>query len=187
MSSKTWPLSVWAHVTFSRMRALVVVGVLFVAAIVVVVTAVVRDTQANASAAQSCPDGAPRVSLALPSEASQVKLRILNGTKTPGVAERVTDDFKNRGFVVQKPAESKAKLKDIAVVRYGPKTVAAAQWIRAYFLGEAEPQYSPTRTTDVIDVVIGPRFRQLATYTEVNQSLAQLSAPTLPPGACEAP
>ncbi|WP_307834077.1 LytR C-terminal domain-containing protein [Paractinoplanes lichenicola] len=157
------------------------------AAIVVVVVAVVRDTQANAAAGQECPAGAPRVTLDLPGDASQVKLRVLNGTRTPGVAEQVTEEFKNRGFVMSKPADNKGKLKDIAVVRYGPKTVGAAQWIRAYFLDEAEPQFSATRNTDVIDIIIGPRFRQLATYTEVNQALAQLSVPTLPPGTCEAP
>ncbi|MBB4692679.1 LytR C-terminal domain-containing protein [Paractinoplanes abujensis] len=168
------------------MRSLVVVGFLLVVAIVVVVIAVVRDTQANAAAGQDCPPGAPRVSLDLPADASQVKLRVLNGTTTPGLAERVTEDFKNRGFVMSKPAASKGKLKDVAVVRYGPKTVGAAQWIRAYFLDEAEPQYSATRSSDVIDIIIGPKYRQLATYTEVNQALAQLSVPKLPPGACEA-
>ncbi|MBM2618654.1 LytR C-terminal domain-containing protein [Actinoplanes sp. LDG1-06] len=169
------------------MRALFVVGFLVVAAIVVTVVAVVRDTQANAAVGQECPAGAPRVSLTLPDEAAQVKLRVLNGTRTPGVAEKVTEEFKNRGFVMQKPGDNRNKLAGIAVVRYGPKTVGAAQWIRAYFLGEAEPQYSSSRTSDVIDIVIGNSYRQLATYTEVNQSLAQLSEPTLPPGTCEAP
>ncbi|MBB4692658.1 LytR C-terminal domain-containing protein [Paractinoplanes abujensis] len=172
--------------SFTRVRALVVLVALAVAAIIVVVVAVARDTQADAAAGQDCPPGAPRVSLTLPDEAAQVKLRVLNGTKTAGTADQVTEDFKNRGFVMQKPARSKNKLATIAVVRYGPKTVGAAHWIRAFFLGEAEPQYSATRTTDVIDIVIGEQYRQLATRTEVNQSLAQLSEPELPPGSCAA-
>lgn len=157
-----------------------------VAAIIVVAVAVVRDTQAGAAAGQQCPPDAPRVSLTLPDEASQVKLRVLNGTRTAGLADQVTQDFKNRGFVMQKAGENKNKLAKIAVVRYGPKTVGAAHWIRAFFLGEAEPQYNPARTSDVIDIVIGAQYRQLATRTEVNQSLAQLSEPTLPPGTCAA-
>jgi hypothetical protein len=43
------------------------------------------------------------------------------------------------------------------------------------------------RTTDVVDIVIGAEFQQLATSTEVNQSLAALGEPEVPPGACAAP
>jgi len=35
--------------------------------------------------------------------------------------------------------------------------------------------------------VIGNGFRQLATTTEVNQSLVEVGEPTLPPGACVKP
>jgi hypothetical protein len=38
-----------------------------------------------------------------------------------------------------------------------------------------------------VDVVIGTKFKQLATTTEVNQALAALGQPELPPGACPAP
>ena len=124
--------------------------------------------------------------IALPHEAAEVTIQVFNGSRTKGVADQVSDDFKNRGFRMQPPAKSKTKLAAVAVVRYGPKTVGAAQWIRAHFLGEAEPQFSAERTSDVIDVVIGDKFRQLATRTEVNQSLAQLSGPALPPGTCAA-
>ncbi|MBL7252836.1 LytR C-terminal domain-containing protein [Paractinoplanes lichenicola] len=170
--------------SFTRVRAFFVLGVLVLAAIIVVVVAIARDTQAGAAAAQECPAGAPRVTLTLPDEAGQVKLRVLNGTKTPGLADQVTQEFKNRGFVMQKAGENNKKLAKIAVVRYGPKTVGAAHWIRAFFLGQAEPQYNPKRTSDVIDIVVGAEYRQLATRTEVNQSLAQLSEPQLPPGSC---
>jgi len=165
-------------------RAYVVIGVLVVAAAVAVVVALVRDSQGDSAA--GCPEGAPVADITLPSEARQVKLRVLNGTRTTGLADRVSEEFKNRGFRVQEPKDSKTKVKGIAVIQYGPKSVGAAQWIRAFFLGEAEPVYSATRTTEVIDIVIGGQYRQLATETEVNQSLAQLSAPELPPGACEA-
>jgi hypothetical protein len=39
----------------------------------------------------------------------------------------------------------------------------------------------------VIDIVIGSEFRQLATTTEVNQSLVEVGEPTVPPGACVKP
>ncbi|MEU4425681.1 LytR C-terminal domain-containing protein [Actinoplanes sp. NPDC024001] len=169
------------------MRAALVVGLLIFAAIVVAVVALVRDSQAGAAPGENCPPGAARVDLTLPDTAAEVKLRVFNGTAAKGTAERVSRDFKDRGFQMQPAAATKSKHAGVAIVRYGPKTVGAAQWIRAYFLGEAETAYNPKQTTDVIDVVIGERFRQLATRTEVNQSLAQLSEPQLPPGACPAP
>ncbi|WP_328475611.1 LytR C-terminal domain-containing protein [Actinoplanes sp. NBC_00393] len=167
------------------MRAFSVVSLLVVTAIVAVVVAMVRDSQADA-ATGDCPPGVPKVDLTLPNDPALVKIRVLNGSKAKGTAERVTEEFKNRGFQVQPPAKSKNKLTRVAVIHYGPKAVGAAQWIRAHFLGAAEPQFSAARADDVIDVVIGDQYQQLATRTEVNQSLAQLSGPALPPGTCSA-
>ena len=173
--------------SFARVRALVVVGVLAVAAIVFVVVALVRDTQGGVSADDGCPDGAPLAVVSLPDDPDQVKIKILNGTSTAGLAEKVTTDFKNRGFVMQKPGQSKTKFDRIAIITYGPKAVGDAQLIRAYFLGKAKPHYVAKRTSDVVDIVIGAEYQQLATSTEVNQSLVELGEPELPPGACAAP
>jgi hypothetical protein len=38
-----------------------------------------------------------------------------------------------------------------------------------------------------VDIVIGSEFQQLATSTEVNQSLIEIGEPEVPPGACAAP
>ncbi|MFG1604909.1 LytR C-terminal domain-containing protein [Actinoplanes sp. NPDC049265] len=171
--------------SFTRTRALIVLAVLAALAIAGVAVALVRDTQGDA-AAQGCPAGATTVNVKLPEHSDQVKLRILNGTRTTGRAEQVSEEFKNRGFQMQRPADSRSKVAKVAVIKFGPKTVGAAQWIRAYFLGEGVAQYEATRTTDVIDIVVGDQYKQLATTTEVNQSLAQLSDPKLPPGTCAA-
>jgi len=173
--------------SFARVRALVVIGVLAVAAIVFVVVALVRDTQGDAVADSGCPEGAPLADVTLPADTKDVKLRVLNGTSTAGLAEKVSTDFENRGFSMQKPDESKSKFDRIAIIRYGPKAVGNAQLIKAYFLGKAKPEYQAKRTNDVVDVVIGAEFQQLATSTEVNQSLVELGEPELPPGACAAP
>ncbi|MEU4563684.1 LytR C-terminal domain-containing protein [Actinoplanes sp. NPDC023936] len=167
--------------TDTRVRAYRIISALAAVAAATVTVAVVHDTQSVAVAGESC---AATVDLALPEEAGQVRLRVLNGTRTAGLAERVSADFANRGFVTQRPAKSKSKVDQVAVIEFGPESVGAAQWIRAFFLGQAEPRFDPARTTDVIDVVIGGRYRQLATQTEVNQSLAQLGEPALPPGTC---
>ncbi|GIE85807.1 LytR C-terminal domain-containing protein [Actinoplanes regularis] len=173
--------------SFTRVRALCTLGLVLVAAVVVVVVALVRDSQADAATGNGCPQGTTMVNLDLPAQASEVKLRVFNGTRTPGLADRVSKDFKDRGFQVQPPGKGKYKSAATAIVRFGPKTVGAAQWIRAHFLGEAEPQFAATQTTDVIDIIVGDQYRQLATRTEVNQSMAQLGSPDLPPGTCAAP
>ncbi|WP_436534569.1 LytR C-terminal domain-containing protein [Actinoplanes sp. HUAS TT8] len=167
----------------TRTRAYRVIGGMAVGGLAVAGFAVVHDTQGAAMASEGC---STRVDLRLPAGPAQVKLRVLNGTRTAGVAEQATEDFKYRGFVMEKPATSKTKSTQVAVIQFGPKSVGAAQWIRAFFLGEAEPDFDPARTTDVIDVVVGSQYRQLATQTEVNQSLAQLGEPTAPPGTCAA-
>jgi hypothetical protein len=173
--------------SFARVRALVVVGVLAVAAVVFVIVALVRDTQRDAVAGVSCPAGAPLADITLPDDPDQVTVKILNGTTTPGLAESVTNDFKNRRFKVQSPGEDKKRVKGVAVVRFGPAAVGSAQLLEAYFLGQATPEYNAKRKGAVVEIVIGAQFQQLATSTEVNQSLVELGEPLVPEGACAAP
>jgi len=118
---------------------------------------------------------------------AEVTVKIFNGTSTAGLAENVTNEFKNRRFTTQKPAESKTKLKGVAEIRFGPDTVGKAQLLRAYFLAQSKMSYSAKRKGAVIEIVIGNQYRQLATTTEVNQSLVEVGEPTIPPGACLKP
>jgi len=172
--------------SFARVRALIVVGVLAAAAVVFVVVALVRDTQGDA-VASGCADGSVMANVTLPEDPDEVTVRVYNGTNSAGLADSVTSEFKNRGFRTQKPAVNKKKVDDVAVMRYGPEAVGSAWLLRAYFLNQAKPQYDPKRKGGTVDVVLGSRFAQLATTTEVNQSLISLGEPELPPGACAAP
>ncbi|WP_181445112.1 LytR C-terminal domain-containing protein [Micromonospora endophytica] len=165
------------------MRALVVVGMLAVVALVFVVVALIRDTQSNAGLAEGCPEDWPRADVTL-RERKDVKINVMNSTERPGVAGIVGDDFRNRDFQVKKVANEKKQIDGVAVLRYGPKGVGSAHLLRAYFLGRAKLEYNPEREDDVVDVVIGNGFQQLATTTEVNQSLGDLGAPVAPPGSC---
>jgi hypothetical protein len=171
--------------SFARVRALVVIGVLAVAAVVFVIVALVRDSQGDAITSDGCPDGYVRANVALP-EPKDMKIKVFNATSNNGWGTQVSEDFKNRGFQTQKPDDSAKKVDKVAVLRFGPKTVGAAHLLRAYFLDEATPQYDPKRTNDIVDVVIGTNFQQLATTTEVNQSLAAIGEAELPPGTCPA-
>ena len=147
----------------------------------------VRDSQGGPAVGESCPEGAPVADITLPDDPDEVKVKVLNGTSTAGLGDKVTNDFKNRGFIMEKPAESKSKYDDIAIIRYGPKAVGNAQLLKAYFLGDAKPEYNAKRTDDIVEIVVGAGYLQLATSTEVNQSLIELGEPTPPPGACTAP
>jgi hypothetical protein len=172
--------------SFAKVRALAVIGALMLAALIFVTVALVKDHQSGpSSAAATCGKDAVVANIKLP-EPQDVKLNVFNATDKPGVATAVKDDFANRKFQVGKTGNDPAKkaVDGVAVVRYGPKVVGAAWLVNAYFLNQAKPEFDIKRTDDVIDVVIGPQFKQLATITEVNQSLAQKGNPVLPPGTC---
>ncbi|WP_433826775.1 LytR C-terminal domain-containing protein [Actinoplanes sp. CA-015351] len=173
--------------SFARVRALVLVGVLAVAAVVFVVVALVRDTQGDLADGSDCPAGAPVADVLLPDDPAEVTVKVLNGTTRAGLAESVSNEFKNRRFTVKEPAKSKSKFKGVAEIKYGPETVGRAQLLRAYFLAQSKMTYDAKRKGAVIDVVVGDQFQQLATTTEVNQSLVEIGEPTLPPGSCAKP
>ncbi|WP_067503272.1 LytR C-terminal domain-containing protein [Actinoplanes sp. TFC3] len=171
--------------SLTRVRAFVVFGVLMIAALVTVIVAVVRDTQ-NEPLADAC-KGAVMVNATLPRGTNDITVRVFNGTKEPGLAAALTNDLKNRGFQTEKPGESTKRIKDVAIFRYGPKALSSAWLLRAFFLNQATPEFDPKRTSATVDVIVGAGYQQLATPTEVNQSLAALGDPELPPGACAEP
>ncbi|WFF04271.1 LytR C-terminal domain-containing protein [Micromonospora sp. WMMD964] len=168
------------------MRALVVVGLLGVLALAFVVTAIVRDTQGKAGTAEGCPEGWPLADVTL-HEPKDVKINVFNATDEPGRAGSVADDFRNRKFQVKKIGNEPKGIDDVALLRYGPKGVGSAHLLQAYFLNNAVPGYDEKRTDDTVDVVLGNGFQQLATTTEVNQSLGDIGAPRAPKGSCPSP
>ncbi|MDH6460403.1 hypothetical protein M2302_000558 [Micromonospora sp. A200] len=172
--------------SFARVRALVVVGLLAVVALVFVVVAMVRDTQGKAGAAGGCPEGWPLADITL-REPKDVKINVFNATDQIGLAGNIADDFRNRKFQVKKTATAPKGVDEVALLRYGPKGVGSAHLLRAYFLNNAEPVYDAKRKDDSVDVVLGSGFQQLATTTEVNQSLGDLGAPEAPAGSCPMP
>jgi len=171
--------------SFARVRALAVVGALVLAAAIFVTVALLKDRQSGPSAATGCGEGAVIANTKLP-EPQDVKINVYNATDKPGQANAVKTEFHNRKFQVGKSGNDPAKFKGVALLRYGPKAVGAAWLLRAYFLNDIQADFDIKRTDDTVDVIIGPSFKQLATTTEVNQSLAQLGNPTLPEGTCAA-
>jgi hypothetical protein len=178
--------------SFARVRALAVVGALVVAAAIFVTVALIKDKQSGPGVASGCGKDAVVANIKLP-EPQDVKLNVFSAAnKSTATASDVASDFANRKFVVANakdkkwPDPLKKNVDGVAVLRYGPKAVGAEWLVRAYFLDEANNEFDIKRTDDVVDVVIGAKFKQLATITEVNQALAQLGNPTLPAGTCSA-
>jgi hypothetical protein len=171
--------------TYARVRALVIVAGLTVLALLLVVITLIRDTQRGAGLAADCPEGWKRVDITL-REPKDIKINVYNGTDDVGLADSVATNFANRDFKVQAVANDplKKKVEGVAELRYGPKGVGSAHVLRAYFLDAAEPVYDPEREDDVVDVVLGEDFKQLATTTEVNQALVELQSPGLPEQTC---
>jgi hypothetical protein len=174
--------------SLARLRALVIVGVLVLAAGVLVTIAIVKDRQAHAIASQSCGAGDVPADLRLPEEPKQIKVDVLNATDSPGLARQVADDFRSRKITVTHEGNDPAakRVDDVAILRYGPKTVGNAWLLQTYFLNKAKLQFDIARDNDVIDVVLGNGFKQLASTTEANQALTVIGKPRLPPGTCDA-
>lgn len=170
--------------SFARVRALVVVGVLVVLALTFVVVALVRDSQDGTNVAEECPQGWKRLDTRL-RKPEEIKINVYNTTSTTGLASSVANDFRYRKFQVLKEGNNRKKVEGIAVVRYGPKGFGSWQLLRAYFLNEAEPEFDPERPDDVVDVFLGPDFQQLGTTTEVNQALSAIAGvPEFPAETC---
>jgi hypothetical protein len=163
------------------------VAVLFITAGVVVIMAISRDTQTQAAPGTICPSGLVPARTKMP-ERNQVAINVYNGTKTPGLAQKVGSEFQSRGFTVRKmqTAAGNRIYDQIAVITYGPDAVGAAWLVSAYFLvNQAKMDFEIKRKGPEVDVIIGTQFEQLATTTEVNQSIAAIGNPDLPPGTCE--
>jgi hypothetical protein len=173
--------------SFARVRALAIVTVLVVGALFAVSLAMSRDPGSAQAGDADCPEGSVPASLELPA-VTNVKINVYNATGQAGLASQVGENFANRDFEVLERGDDPlgSKVEGVAVLRYGPAAVGAAHVLKAYFLNLAEAQFDIERTDDAVDVVIGNRFRQLATETEVRQSIAALGTPEPPPGTCPA-
>lgn len=160
--------------SLARVRALVVLGVLGLIAVVSVVWAIATDAQTGRRPVDPCI--AASADAAIP-PAKQVKMRIYNATDRDGLAIRVRKDFVGRGFTVA-TAENAAPGETVpgaAEVRYGAKSVGAARLLHAYVpTAEMVPD---ERTDDTVDLVLGTTFQALTPAAEVQKQLDALPPP----------
>ena len=173
--------------TIARIRALAIVGALFLAALVLVTVSIVKDKQTRSLAA-SCPKDSVRVDTHL-SDAETIQLNVYNATDRAGLAKEIALEFKQRKFKVDPEKATNDPLgkpvEGVAVLRYGPKMVGAAWVVRSYFLNDAVREFDPSRQDESIDIVLGPSFKKLATETEQRLALASVGRAELPKGTCD--
>jgi len=177
----------------ARIRAMVIVGVLLVAAVVLVKITISDDKQSHASYTSSCPEGTIAVVTDPLPNYPQINLKIYNASAVPGQAGSVASELTTRGFKVAKvgPHDDKPTTASVVDITYGPSTVGAAWVVRAEFLLNASDplnmsgmHFSVTNKSNVVTVVIGTNFKQLGAKSEVNQAIAALKTPPAPAGTC---
>jgi hypothetical protein len=125
----------------------------------------------------------------VPDDRNQVTINVYNGTARVGLADQIGGEFSNRGFNVAKmeSAPDGKVYERVALITFGPDALGSSWLVSAYFLAdEAEMNFDRERTGAEVDVTLGAKFQQLATSTEVNQSISQMGRPQLYPGTCEA-
>jgi hypothetical protein len=171
--------------SLARARAMILVALLVVAALILVLVAIFKDKQSGSIYSNGCPAGAVKVKTRPLPVPGQIKINVYNGTNTPGLATAVATEFRNRGFNVVTAGNAPAKFGGVSKLVYGPKELAAATVVNSYFLGFADSQFDIKRNNDVVDVTIGSQYTTLGTKTEVSQSLAQLGNPSPPPHTCD--
>jgi hypothetical protein len=105
-----------------------------------------------------------------------VSLRVYNATSTAGLATQVADALKARGFTVGEVANdtSGRQVTGVGELRHGQPGNSAADYVRLYVPGAGD--YPDTRATAVVDVVIGPDFKTLATPDAVAKAIAPAQA-----------
>jgi hypothetical protein len=123
----------------------------------------------------------PRANAAvLTMDPKTVKVRVYNATEKNGLARLVSYQLRAKKFGVvatsDDPLKETRKVEGVAEIRYGPDGVQQALLISFWFPGST--LVADKRTDLVVDVAIGPGYKNLATAAQVDKAKqAALSAP----------
>jgi hypothetical protein len=110
-----------------------------------------------------------------------LSVRVLNATDRKGEATRVATALKGLGFHVTSVDNDRSgrKVTGVGEVRHGPRGKSAATYIATYLPGAGD--FTDTRATSLVDLVVGPEYSKLATKEQV---AAALRASTVAAGSC---
>jgi hypothetical protein len=140
---------------------------------------------ASPSPSAACPSGQVPADLRLPVP-RDIRLLVEDGSGVPGRGQDVFVQLGQRGFQMVATTVVVPPVDEVAEIRYGPRGVGAAQVMRAYFVDQVKLEFSIDDRDDLVEIVVGTKFRELGSKTEVNQMMARLGQPTAPPGTCPA-
>src|SRR5690606_13294285 len=162
--------------SFARVRAIAIVTVMIIVAVVLVFRALERDEDLPVEA-EGCPEGFVPADLTL-RDARDIRINVDYGTDQVGLANQVGENFANRGCEVRED--------EVAVPPHGPAAVGGADVLQAYSLHTAVSPFQVDGGGDVVGVGRGPGSRPLAPGTEGRQAIAGSGNPQLPAGTCPA-
>jgi hypothetical protein len=126
------------------------------------------DTDRRKAQAAAC----ATVEAAPPSlDPTTITVRVFNATDEAGLAQKVAEDLKNRGFTIAEVANdpSGREVTGTGEIRYGRRGEDAAAYLGVYLPQGGE--YQDIRADAKVDLVIGPEFSALATPEEVAAAL----------------
>ncbi|MEU4558101.1 hypothetical protein AB0F72_06920 [Actinoplanes sp. NPDC023936] len=128
------------------------------------------------------PGCAAPVDLTLPDSSAGVAVRVLSGAADASRAEQAIKDIRVRIPDARADTTAREELPSgtVAVIRYGPRAVGEAAFLDAMLLGQAEVIFVPSRADARLDLVVGPAYQQLATPTELNRALVEITPQDLP-------
>jgi hypothetical protein len=127
---------------------------------------------------------APTVRPGLP-EPSAITVNVYNATKQQGLAKRISDELKSRGFAIGQVANDPLNqpVPGPAVVRHGFPGTSAATVIGAHVTGSQT--FDDSRADATVDLVLGDGFQGLAAPEAVTAALAPPPSPApTAPGDC---
>lgn len=122
-----------------------------------------------------------------PVAASAVTIVLRNGTPQVGLAHRLADLLKGRGFKVASVGNTHSAVPGVAVVRYPPGQEGAAVAVAEQFPG-ATLSPNPAGVSGRVELDIGAGYRSLATTAQAAAARAHdQAAATPPPPICTTP
>lgn len=117
---------------------------------------------------------------AMPVTYSDINIRVLNSTSTPGLAAQASEDFKSRGFVVEEIGNASTPIIGTVELRFGPAAVNAAYTLAAQINGAA--LRIDERAENLVDVLLGTNYAGLIDPSDV---LLDPDVPLTPRAGCE--
>jgi LytR cell envelope-related transcriptional attenuator len=119
-------------------------------------------------------------------EPKSVRIRVYNATDRAGLARSVSDVLKKKKFTVlsasNDPLSDTRKVDGVAEIRYGSKGEQQALLVSFWFPGAK--LVSDSRKDAIVDVAVGPDYKNVATDAQVSQARKDALAGKTPATGC---